>query len=455
MFLKPVSAIFPLLVLSGCLTLDMPEVQVKRAPAEQVLTWKELVRETLDKNPDLQSARYAVTASERSRDIAFGDYFPSVDGVLQRSVSSNASSGLGSSGNNSSGNTSGGGGGGTRNRFSLDVVANQSLFDGFKTTGNWIKARKNLSAIRYAYLGVSADVRNKLRLAYINLMRLQRLYDVNRRISERRKQNAELVKLRYEAGRENLGSSMRAEAIMEQAFFDVRLTARHRESETIRLARETGGDFVLPVYIDDDIEKLLPALPTSTPDYAALAEETPNVLQQIKLAEALKAEVVAAQSEIWPHLDGNADYGNSGTRPGNMGNERSIGLVATLPFFNGGKNIEGIAKAKADYDSARETAIAARNETLANLADAWAKYVDAIEFVAVRWKFLEASRKRAEIIRVQYATGLSGFQDFDIAEQENADAEKSYVESLAAVLTAQANWELIKGETLEEVLNEH
>jgi outer membrane protein TolC len=126
----------------------------------------------------------------------------------------------------------------------------------------------------------------------------------------------------------------------------------------------------------------------------------------------------------------------------------------SVPFFNGGKNVEGIFKAKADYLAAEEAAVSQRDETVAKLAEAWAFYADAIEDVDVKRKFLVASRKRAEIIRVQYTTGLAGFQDFDIAEQENADSERNYVESLANALVQQANWEQIKGESLEESLNE-
>jgi outer membrane protein TolC len=285
-------------------------------------------------------------------------------------------------------------------------------------------------------------------------MRLERLGEVSRRIAERRKSNAELVRLRYDAGRENVGSALRAEAIYAQASFAARFVDRHLESQALRLARESGGEFTLPVHIEDDMEKMIPQAPPLTPDYALLAENTPNVQQLVKTAEAYKAAIVSAQSSVWPQLDGNANYGNTGDRASDLGNERLIGLKMTVPFFNGGKNVEGILKAKADYEAAEAAAVSQRDETVAKLAEAWALYADAIEDVDVKRKFLVASRKRAEIIRVQYTTGLASFQDFDIAEQENADSEKNYVESLANALVQQANWEQVKGESLEEAINE-
>lgn len=424
------------ILLGGCLTVRLPEVQIRRMGEPQTLSWEPLVRQTLSMNPDLQEARYLVTSSARSRDIAFGDYLPSVDGGFQRDVTR-------TTGTNAS-----------EDGLGLDVAAQQSLFNGFGTTGNWLKARKDLEAVKLAYVETSAEVRFRLRFAYIDMIRLERLLVTNRLIEERRKQNAELVRLRYEAGRENLGSALRAEAIFGQAAFDVRQTGRFLESEALRLARESGGEFVFPVHIDDDLEKMLQDISLTTVDYAAFAERTPKVMRLIKSAEAAKAAVVSAQSAVWPQVDGNYDYGYAGGRASELKDQSFLGVNVTVPFFNGGKNIAAIRKANANYDAAEKAAQGARDEAIASLATAWVFYKDAIESVEVRKKFLEAARKRAEIIRAEYATGLVNFTDFDAAEQENANAEKDYVESLANVFIQQANWEKTLGATLEDAYHE-
>jgi len=442
-FLMIVLAAF---LLGGCLTLRLPGVSIRHASQPEVLTWPGLVRKTLQFNPDLLSARYGVTSAARSRDIAFGDYLPSFEGDLQRSVSRNAFTGGGSSG-------PGGGGSTLRDSLSLDITGTQSLFNGFGTTGSFIKARKDLDAARFQYVVTSANVRNALKLAYVDVLRWNRLWKVNRGILERRKQNAEMVRLRYEAGRENLGSALRAEALSAQAAFDVQAAERSIDSQTLRLARETGGEFVLPVAIKDSLEDLVPAAIVMNPDYAEIAENLPQVQRLIKLAEAAKANVIAAQSSVWPQVNGTMDYGNSGERASNLKSEHSWGLNVIVPFFNGGKNVNAIRKAKADYDAARALAVSARDEAIAELADAWTKYANALDLIAVRKKFLEASQKRAEIVRAEYASGLMTFQDFDTAEQELNNSENDYVQSLADVSNEQANWEMIRGKTLEDDLN--
>ncbi|MFH1800485.1 MAG: TolC family protein [Candidatus Omnitrophota bacterium] len=425
------------LLLGGCLTVRLPEAQIRRVGEPQTLAWDPLVRQALGLNPDLQTARYLVTSSARSRDIAFGDYLPSVDGGLQRDISRTTGTAP------------------SQDALGLDVTAQQSLFNGFGTTGNWLKTRKDLEAVKLAYVETSAGIRFRLRSAYVDMIRLERLLVTNRLIEERRKQNAELVRLRYEAGRENLGSALRAEAIFGQAAFDVRQTERFLESEALRLARESGGEFVFPIHIADDLEQMLQGVSLTEWDYAALAEKTPTVMRFIKTAEAAKAAVVTAQSAVWPQVDGNYDYGYSGDRASNLKDKSFLGINVTVPFFNGGKNVAAIRKAKADYEAAERAAQGARDEAIASLATAWVLYKDAIESVEVRKKFLEASKKRAEIIRAEYATGLVNFTDFDAAEQENATAEKDYVESLANVFIQQANWEKTRGATLEDAYHEN
>ena len=242
--MKPSKKLFVIvlsaLLLGGCLTVRLPGIHIRQASEPQVLTWGPLVRQALTLNPDLQMARYLVTSSTRNRDIAFGDYLPSVDGGLDRNVSR-------TTGTNP-----------TVDNMGLNVAAQQSLFNGFGTTGNWLKAGKDLEAMQLAYVEASAGVRFRLRSSYIDIIRLERLVATNHQIYERRKQNSDLVRLRYEAGRENLGSALRAEAITGQADFDVKQTERLWESEALRLARESGGEFVFPIHVEDDLEVMLP-----------------------------------------------------------------------------------------------------------------------------------------------------------------------------------------------------
>ncbi len=422
---------------AGCLTVRLPEATVSYpSAASSVLSWSQAVRETLEQHPDLIQARQEVQSRARSRDSAAGDFLPTVDASYDRDRVRAVAAGP------------------AQDSMAFDIDASQPLFAGFRILGDFMKARRELQAEEYAYLETSADVRFRLRSVYIELERLEKLLEVNRRIAERRRQNAELIRLRYEAGREHLGSNLRAQAISGQAAFEVRQAERRIQSQSVLLSRELGGNFGEPVRVGGDMEKEIPQLPAAAPDYGDLSEQTPQVRRLLKTAESLKAAVVSAQSVLWPQVDGTYNYGYSGTRAADLRDSASVGFKVSVPFFHGGKNIQAVRKARADYKAAREAAKSARDARIASLADAWVLLADAIEQVEVRRRFKEAAQERAEIIRSQYTTGLVNFQDFDIAEQDLADSEKAYVQALANALTQQANWESVQGKTLEEAAHE-
>jgi outer membrane protein len=418
----------------GCIKVKLPGARVIRGEPRSTLTWRRAAEMALARNPDILRARYEVEARDRARKVAFGDYLPEADGDLSRGREKLRGEDT------------------WNNDLSIGVAANQKLFTGFKTTGDYLQAKKAWEAAEYSYRETSADVRLRLRTAYVRLLRLETSLEVDTRIADRRRENADFIKLRYKSGRENLGSLMRTEAIAEGADFDVRSTRREIESQRWRLSREMGGPFNLTLSIEDVLDKMVPEPPPLDLDYPSLAENSPRVQRLIKTAEVFKAAIVSAQSAVWPKADGTFIYDNAGEGASDLEDRLRIALIATVPFFRGGKNIFGIAQARVEYEAALEDARSARDERTAELAEGWTSFRDAWEFVKVSEAFMKAGRERARIVRAKYAIGLLDFQDFDIAEQELANSERDYVLSLADVLLRQAEWEALKGSTLEEVV---
>jgi len=420
-----------LAVSSGCLRVRLPEARMLPGAAQNAFTWERAVELALAHHPDLRKARATLEAQAHARNVALGAYLPSATGSLSRKLARTTTS------------TS-------TDSLALGLDVEQPLFTGFQTTGKALRAWREWEAARWAYVEASADVRQTLRASFVELLRLQKLLEVDQRIAARRQDNADLIRLRYEAGREHIGSSLRARAIAEQAAFEVRQTQRRIESQSLAFGRQLGGFFMVPAFVAGDLERMVPAEPAPPGDYTTIAGRTPAVERLTRSAEALKASILSAQSALWPTATGNVNYGYSGSRASNLKDEASVGLTVSVPLFKGGRNVEGVLESNAEYRAAAEAARSARDQHLAELADRWNAFRDAWEFVAVRSAFLEAARKRSEIVRTQYTTGLSSFQEFDIAEQELADAENAYVQSLADVLLKEANWAQAQGVTLED-----
>lgn len=399
------------------------------------MAWLAIVRQTLRDNPDLERARLNVKSKSLSRDRAFGDYLPSVDASMSRSHAKPAAASDKAQESQS---------------YGIDV--SHELFTGFRTTAEFLKAKRELESARFDYQVTSATVRFQLRTSFIEVIRQKRLLDVNRKIAERKHRNSEMIELRYDAGREHQGSLFRAQAIAGQADFEMRQTERRIESKSLLLGRHAGANFMTSFPVEGELEPMINDIADEKPDFARLAEKVPQVQNLVKLAESAKAAVISAESAVLPQVSGTYSYGYSGARFGDLRDSSSVGVTASVPLFNGGKNIETIQKAQVDYWAALQRAESARNQAVSDLSDAWSSMKDAKESVLVRLKFLEASRKRAEIVRAQYEAGLLNFQDFDIAEQELSDSERSYIQSLSDALAQEANWHLIQGNTLEDLV---
>ncbi len=423
-----------MLALTGsCARVQLPEATIRSGESQEALDWNRTVQFVLGHHPDLREARATLESRAHARNAALGAYLPTVQGTVGRDRARTTSSSMTDS-------------------IGLNLAVSQPLFTGFKTTGQMLQASRQWEAAHFAYEETSAEVRRQLREAFVEVLRSTRLLDVNRRIAERRKENAQLIRLRYEAGREHEGSLLRAQAIAEQAAFDVRQTERRIESQSLELGRQLGGTSWVPMHLAGDLEQMTPDAPEPVVDYAELASQAPTVERLTKTAGGVKAAIISTQAALWPAATTDFNYGYSGSRVSNLEDDSSVGVTVSMPLFRGGRNIEGVLGSNADYQAAVEAARSARDERVALLGKRWSGFRDAWEFIEVRRHFLEAARKRAEIIRAQYTTGLTTFQDFDIAEQELADSEKSYVGSLADVLIQQAEWEAAKGSMLEDVL---
>jgi outer membrane protein TolC len=423
-----------LLVACGCVRTQLPEARVISVHSQEPLAWRRAVEMALAQHPELRQARAEMEAQLHNRNQALGAYLPTVEGTATQRTTDTGSS--------------------SDDSLALALDVSVPLFTGLENTGEAIRAWRNWEAARWSYVETSAAVRRALRAAFVEQLRLHQLLDVNRRIALRRRDNADLIRLRYEAGREHEGSWRRADAIAGQAEFEVRQTERRMASQSLTLGRELGGAFATGLPVEGSLEHLVPSEPGAPQDYAALAGRTPTVQRLTRSAEALKAAVVTAQAELWPTAEGTYTVGASGPDSSDLEDTSTLGVTVSVPVFNGGRNVSGVFESRAAYRAAVEAARSERDQRIAELSSQWTLFRDAWEFVAVRRAFLDAARQRAEIVRAQYTSGLADFQDFDIAEQELADSERAYVQSLADVLTEEADWTLTTGGTLEEALSE-
>jgi TolC family type I secretion outer membrane protein len=409
--------------------------------AEEVFTWEDCVKEAAKNNPDLVSAKESVNSAAADKSITASGLFPQVSSDVGVTKSK--------SGGSSSGGASGGSSNSSTNNYNYGVNGSQLIFDGFNTANKVNAAGENIKAAQESYKFTSSDVRLRLRTAFIDLLKAQDGLRIKEEIFTRRRQNFELVTLRYESGQENKGSLMTEQANLIQSKYDVTQVKRDIELAQRKLTKELGRTETAPLIAKGNFE--VKELVREMPDFSAIAQDNPSLKQLIAQKNAAVFNLKSAKAEFMPQITANGSAGRSDTSWPPENDNWSIGAAVSFPIFEGGKRIADIKKANAQLNKARADEKSGLDGVIETLQDRWTSLQQAIDSVDIQRQFLTANEERAKITEAQYSIGFVSFNDWIIIENNLVDAKNSYLNAQANALIAEANWIQSKGETLENV----
>ena len=398
------------------------------AYSEEGITWQECVHLAKEKNPELASAVEKVEQAKKDIDIDLSGILPQVDSELRgvRSESDNRD---------------------TSDTYSYGIGGQQLLFDGFKTSSEVSNSVKNFQAQQYDYDVTSSNIRLSLRSSFVGLMRSQDLIIITESIAERRRQNLELVKLRYEGGREHRGALLTAEADLAQAEFEIAQARRGVVLSQRELTKGLGLDKMEPVEARGGFSVQKDYM--DKPDLDSLADTTPFLRELIARKEAARYNLNSKEADFFPKVYVDGSLGRSeGSWPPRV-DEWSAGFSVSLPLFEGGRRVAETLKAKSQLNQARSDERSGRDSVLVTLERAWKDLRDAVTNVSVQKKFLSAAEERAKISRAEYSTGLTSFNDWIIIEDNLVKAQKAYLNAQADMLIAEAYWVQAIGGTLD------
>ncbi|MBI4430656.1 MAG: TolC family protein [Candidatus Omnitrophica bacterium] len=409
------------IMLTGCLRLEPVSLLTEEGKLPAILNWSECAAFSEKDHPELLAAREAVKQARAAWMQSFEGFLPDASAEFERTRRQVDDAKA-------------------TNSFSFATSVSEEWFSGFENTAEVLRARRNFRAEKFNYDDIESRIALETRQAFVRLLHAQELAVLRNFIAERRKLNEEIVRLRYEGGREHRGSLKRAEAIYNEAMFDVREAERSIITERNALARELGGRYEMEPAVSGDLEIMISSAPESRPDFAALAEIIPSVLRRRELKDAAGANVIAEQSDFWPTVTGSASYANSGRTPDMNTRTWDAGFSINFPIFSGGEELAGLYSARSDQREAFYTLKDVRDSAYADLIEKWTEFLNAVEFVEVRKKFLGASVERAEISSIQYQDGLVSFKDWDDIEQELVNSRIALLNALRDAVLAEADW---------------
>ncbi|MDD5561740.1 MAG: TolC family protein [Candidatus Omnitrophica bacterium] len=400
--------------------------------AEEVLTWQDCIKEAAKNHPDLIAAGEEIKQSEASKQVTASTLFPQVDANVNASTAKTESN----PGKSSTGDT-----------YNYGVSATQLFFDGAKTINDVKSASEDIKAAKQNFRYTSATVRFRLRKAFIDLLKVQEMLRITHEIYDIRRDNLELITLRYESGLEHKGALMTSEADLAAAIYDISQAERDVEVSQRSLVKEMGRSKLTQITVKGDFDISDPA--GIKPDFEAIAKDNPSVRQIIAQKNAADFSLKSAYANFSPSLSGSAGANKNGSHWTPRGNQWNLGLVLSMPIFEGGSRFAQVSQAKALLKQLEENERSARDSAILALEETWAVLQDTIENAVVQDKSLKATEERSRIAQAQYSTGFITFDNWIIIENNLVSAKKELLNAQADKLYAEASWIQAKGETLE------
>ncbi|MEK7308349.1 MAG: TolC family protein [Nitrospirota bacterium] len=402
-----------------------------RAFAQEELNWGACIKEAAKNHPDLIASQQEIKQSEASKQETASGLFPQITADASGSRAKTA----GSSGSAIS------------DSYGYGVSGTQLIFDGAKTINNVKAASENISAAKQGYRFTSTAVRYRLRSAFVDLLRAQEMLRITEEIYKIRRDNLELITLRYQSGLEHKGALLTAEADLAEAKYKISQNNRQVQVAQRELVKEMGRKQLTPIFAKGDFQ--IKDSAAEPPDFEKLAINNPSLLQLIAQKNSAQFSLKSAYSNFFPVLTGNVGANRAGSHWTPRGDQYDYGVGLSLPLFEGGLRTAQVSQARALVKQLEENQRSIHDGVILTLQQNWAALQDGLENVSVQFKVLTATQERSKIAQAQYAIGLVTFDNWTIIEDNLVKAKSNYLDAQTAALLAEARWVQAKGEVLE------
>lgn len=405
------------------------------------LVWEGCLTQASHNHPDLFSAIQQVRQSQDTKAITASGLFPQATASLsvtqnKSQLSSTALAENGATTIQQSGDT-----------YAYGLSGSQLLFDGFKTINNLKASSENVKATQENFKYVSSQVRLRLKTAFINLLKAQELIKLTKDIYDIRKQDLDLITLRYNSGTEHKGALMTAQANLAEAGFEIHQAMRGIKVAQRDLIKEIGGDPSVSIHAEGDFD--IKNQYREAPDFEELVNSNPQLLKLVAQKNISSFDIKADKGNFFPSvsLTGGVDKSNQSWPPRTTSTD--VGVSLSWPLWEGGSRLAQLDEDKSKYLDLQAQQQSLKDSLVVTLAQDWASLQDAIEQVGVQKSFLDAAQERNKIAQQQYSVGLITFDNWTIIEDDLVSAKKTFLDTQANALLAEANWVAAKGGTLE------
>lgn len=320
-----------------------------------------------------------------------------------------------------------------------------NLFNGFSDYQNYQQADIKVATQEETLKETKASVSYELKNALANYFYAKDSVTISKEIVHRRKENLDMVQLRFESGRENKGSVMLSEAYLQNAQLDLLKAENNYQISltSVRKVLNLSDDFEFEITKSQN--KI--SQPKSKPNFDELIKDIPLVKRYELNVKSAQSTVASSRSAFYPTWDLQASLGRSEDRffP-NDNKNLSIGTTISWNLFNGGKDFYTV-NSNALLKQAAQKELQNQFLDLKNqMSQNYSTLIESNQALIVSKSFLDASKVRAEINRSKYNNGLQTFDEWDRIENEHISYQRDYLVKERDQISAEASWEKVLGQ---------
>ncbi len=329
-----------------------------------------------------------------------------------------------------------------RNR-DANLTAMYPLFSGGRDYYGYQAATRRAEAARESLRGTEVDVAMQARLDYIGALREAENLRVTRDLLRTVDERLRITREQFDAGRVPRFYVLRDETERANALQMEALALSRVGQAAVALKTTLGIDLASDVTLTDRLE----FTPTSVSIEEGIREASdrqPDLKAAMKQREATAAEVRAAYGNYFPQVSLSYMYDWGWMKPRNEPSSSadgySVGLVVTLPVFDGFLRENALKTAKARLERAAQTEGLVRQQIAKDVNQAALTLRAAETSVAASRHGLDQAEEEFRVVRERFESGRGIHLEILDAQTAVTRARFNTVSALAEYQGALAMW---------------
>ncbi len=436
-----IAGIILLLAVSGT---SMAEER-SQTPPELWLSLHDAIQAAIDNNVNVRLLRERIAAAQSAANTSLGALLPNVSGYA---TGRNQTVNLAAFGIPQDRLGALGLSGSVTQPFEVyDARASlvQNIFS-LSLIQRWRAARTGVDVASLEAEVTKRDVMATTGLLYIEAIRAEAAVKARQADIELSQQLLKLAKDRKAAGIATGLDVTREEVQLENTRQRLLVAQNDQESAKLNLIRALGIDFDVRLVLTDELA-LVNVAPQSHTDALLAAHENRTELKaQLTRQKLASLSLSSVTSERVPSLSLNGDYGWVGLKPDDAFATRSVGLMLSVPIFDGGQREGRISETRSRV---RQESIRMKDVTdqiSLEVRNALLTLDSSRQQVGVAEKGIELAMKELTFARDRYAAGLATNIEVTNAQTSVARARDNQIEALFRFNASRINLARAKGE---------